>query len=128
MPDYIISGIALVSAVGSLLSALIAYRVKRGADKADRNRRISDVNRLASRIIEAKRDMDDLSDELTAETDALFAKANARASSARELMMKEIEKKNEQATSASHQAEAILVNLTKGDYIQIDKYMLEMER
>ena len=127
IPDPIIPATALVSAVGSAISAFIAYRVQRGADRAERNRRKGEINRLASQVREGKHDIDDLSDDLIGWTHSLFKKGGSGNSSMHEYSMKEIEEKKEQATSAFDQAEALIANLKKEGDRKIDEYIPKME-
>ena len=82
--------ISFMSAMAAAFSAAIAYRSKCGADKAECTRRKRELVLVANRILLAKTEIDDLSEDLISKFDHLARITNTGGGSSHQLSIQQV--------------------------------------
>lgn len=127
--DYLLASAAVLSAFASVISAWLALRSNRSAEKKDRESRIRELSLIAHRVVAATMRVDDLANQLKLAYQNLFTFAGQGAGSSRlELYTTGIERKQEGIVPMQHAARETLeggVDTLSDD--QINERLLKLE-
>ena len=81
--DYLLASVAVLSAIGAVISAWLAYQSNLGAARKDRESRVRELSLIANKVVAATIRVDDLANQLKTGYRTLFTLAGQGPGSSR---------------------------------------------